>query len=113
MELLFFGRARQRCHAGLAALNGGSDFIEVAGANFLLMRNKGVAPVPGCEFGFLHLLDVSRHATLDVVLAQIVHVVPHGVNTRERDELVFVAHRTEFALELSYCCVIQIFLPIE
>src|SRR4051812_4419319 len=35
------------------------------------------------------------------------------METRQRDELEFVAHRAEFALELGNCVVVQLALPVE
>jgi hypothetical protein len=113
VELLFFGGAGQRGDAGLATLDHGGDFVEVAGADFLLVRHEGVATVAGSEFGLLHLLDIGRHAALDVVLRQVEHVVPHGVDTGQRDELVLVAHGAEFALELGDGGVVEVLLPVE
>ena len=113
MKLLFFGRASQCGDAGLTPLDSGGDFIEVPGAHLLLMRDKCVAAFAGSKFRFLHLLDVSGHATLDIVLTQVVHVVPHGVNTGEGNELVLVAHGSQFTLELGNGGIVQIFLPVK
>src|SRR5512145_1436196 len=88
VELLFFGGAGQRGHAGLAALDDGGDIVEVAGTDFLLVRHEGVTTVTGSEFGLLHALHVSGHTALHVVLRQVEHVVPHGVDASQRDELV-------------------------
>src|SRR5690606_1055743 len=43
VELRFLGRAGQRGHARGAALDHGGHVVEVAGAHFLLVRDKGVA----------------------------------------------------------------------
>jgi hypothetical protein len=70
VELLFFGGTGQRRDAGLATLDHGGDFVEVTGADFLLVRHEGVTAVTCCKLGLLHLLDIGRHAALDVVLRQ-------------------------------------------
>src|SRR6218665_3775724 len=88
VELLFLGGTGQRGDAGLATLDHGGDIVEVTGADFLLVRHKGVAPVAGGEFGLLHALHVGGHATLHVVLREVEHVEPHAVDAGQRDELV-------------------------
>ena len=40
-------------------------------------------------------------------------MVPHIVDTGQRNELVFVAHGAEFALEFGDGGVVQVFLPVE
>jgi hypothetical protein len=62
VELLFFGRARQRLDAGVSALDDGGDFVEVTGTHFLLVRHKGVALVACGKFLLLHHVDVVLHA---------------------------------------------------
>ena len=62
MELLFFGGTGQGLHAGRTALDHGGHVIEVAGADFLLVRHEGVAFFAGGEFGLLHHLGVVLHA---------------------------------------------------
>ena len=57
MELLFFGRASQRLDRGRTTLDHGGDFVEVTGADFLLVRNEGVALVAGSELRLLNLLE--------------------------------------------------------
>src|SRR5581483_8978558 len=54
--LLFLGRALERLHAGGAALDHRGDVVEVAGADFLLMRHERVALVARLELRLLHLL---------------------------------------------------------
>jgi hypothetical protein len=49
----------------------------------------------------------------DVVLGQIEHVVPHGVDASQGDELVLVAHGAEFFLELGDGGIVQVLLPVE
>ena len=77
------------------------------------MRYEAVAAVTRCELGLLHLLDVGGHAAFDVVLRQIEHVVPHVVDAGQGDELVLVAHRTEFFLKLGDRLVVEVLLPVE
>ena len=62
MELLFFGGTGQGLHRGRTALDHGGHVVEVAGANFLLVRHEGVALFAGGEFGLLHHLGVVFHA---------------------------------------------------
>ena len=54
MELFFFGRAGKRLDRGGTALNDGGDVVEVTGADFLLVRDKGLALIAGGEFLLLH-----------------------------------------------------------
>jgi len=48
-----------------------------------------------------------------VYLGQLEHVEPHGVDARQRDELVLEAHGAELALELGDGGVVQVLLPVE
>ncbi len=93
MELIFFGRAGQRGHRGLATLNDGGDLVEVTGPHFLLVCHEGVTPLGSGEFRLLHHLDIVLHPfATGVLVGQLVHVEPHVVDTRQGDELVLVAH---------------------
>src|SRR5476651_2552718 len=112
VELFFFGRAGQRGHRGRAALDHGGRVVEVAGADFLLVRDEGVTL--GCVSEFLLLqLHVGGHVVAGVVVRQVEHAVPHVVDTRQGDELVLVAHGRQFALELGDGRVVQVLLPVE
>ena len=113
VELFFFSRTGQSRDARAAALDHSGHFVEVTGAHFLLVRHEGVAAVACCELGFLHLLNVGRHAALNVGLCQVEHVVPHGVNTGQSDELVLVTHGAQFFLEFGDGGIVQVFLPVE
>ena len=77
------------------------------------MGNEGVTPITGRKLRLLHLLHIGRHPTLGVVLCQVKHVEPHGVNARQGDELVFVPHGAQLALELGNRGIVQVLSPIE
>ena len=62
VELLFFGGTGQGLHAGRTALDHSGHVVEVTGADFLLVRHKGVAFFAGCEFRLLYHLGVVLHA---------------------------------------------------
>ena len=89
MELLFLGRAGQRLDAGRPALDHGGHFVEVAGADFLLVRHEGVALFAGLEFRLLDHVDVVLHAfAAGVGVGELEGVEPVDVDTGQRDELV-------------------------
>jgi hypothetical protein len=46
-------------------------------------------------------------------MGQVEHVEPHAVDTRQGNELVFVAHIRQLLLEAGDGFVIQIFLPVK
>jgi hypothetical protein len=62
VELLFFGRTCQGFHRRRTALDHGGHVVEVASADFLLVRHEGVTLVAGCEFRLLHHFCVVLHA---------------------------------------------------
>ena len=64
MELLFFGGPGQRRHAGLAALDHRGHFVKIPGADFLLVRHKGVAALACSELGLLHLFQGIVNSTV-------------------------------------------------
>ena len=101
-KLLFLRRTGQRGHRRGAALDGRGHVVEVTGADFLLMGDKGVSLIARREFRLLDLLDIVLHAlTARIVICEIEHVEPHVVDTGEGDELVLVAHVRQFILELG------------
>ena len=51
VELFFFGGAGECLDAGGAALDHGGHVVEVASADFLLVRHEGVALFASGEFG--------------------------------------------------------------
>jgi hypothetical protein len=61
MELLFFSGTGQGFHRRRTALDHGGHVVEVACADFLLVRHKGVTLVAGGKFGLLHHLGVVLH----------------------------------------------------
>ncbi|MEN9922464.1 MAG: hypothetical protein RL097_741, partial [Candidatus Parcubacteria bacterium] len=96
MELLFLGRAGQRLDAGVATLDHGGDVVEVAGADFLLVRHEGVALVASSEFRLLHHVHVVLHAfAAGVGVGELEGVVPVDMDAGQRDELVLVAQRAQ------------------
>ena len=62
VELLFFSRTREGFHRRRTALDHSGHVVEVACADFLLVRHEGVTLVAGCEFRLLNHLGVVLHA---------------------------------------------------
>src|SRR5574343_1092271 len=114
VELFFFGRTGQRLHARRTTLDDGGDFVEVTGADFLLMRNEGVTLIARSEFWLLNHFNVVLHAfAASIGLGKLEGVVPVDVDTSQRDELVLVAQRRQFFLEGSDLRVVKVLLPVE
>ena len=76
------------------------------------MLDRGKALVGSREFGFLQL-DERGHVLACIAVGQVEHRVVQAVETGQRDELEFVAHRTEFALELGDGRCVEVALPVE
>lgn len=62
MELFFFSRAGEGLDGGGTALDDGGDFVEVTGADFLLVGDEGVTFFAGSEFRLLNHFNVVLHA---------------------------------------------------
>ncbi|CUJ65274.1 Uncharacterised protein [Achromobacter xylosoxidans] len=112
LELRFLGRAGQRGGRGLAALDGLRDGVEVAGAHFALVLDRGEAQVGGGEFLLLQF-DEGAHLAPGVAVGQFEHAVVQRVEAGQRDELELVAHGAQLALELGDGGVVQVLLPVE
>src|ERR1700722_4016783 len=113
IKLSRFGRAGQRRGGRRAAGDRLLHAIEVSGAHKALMLHRFVARF--FFAGELLILQgaVSGHAVDLVIASQFVHRVIQGVESRQSDELEFVAHRAQFLLEFRDGRIIQILPPIE
>ena len=113
VELLFFGRAGQRLDRGRTALDHGGDVVEVAGTDFLLVRDEGVAHFARCEFRFLNHFNVVLHAfAASVSVGELEGVEPVDVDAGQGDELILVAQRGQLVLEGGNGLVVQVLLPV-
>ena len=88
------------------------DLVEIAGADFALVAGGGEAVRLGSEFRLLHL-GIGAHAAIAIPAGQLEHRQVERVETRQRDELELVAHRSELALELLDRVRIEILAPVE
>src|SRR3546814_5004508 len=77
-----------------------------------LVARRGVARGFAGEFGLLEL-GISGHPAILIATRQLEHAVVELVEARERDELEFVSHRAQLALELGDVVAIEIGFPIE
>src|ERR1700743_2084199 len=111
-ELGFFGGAGHGGGGGGAARDDFADEVEVAGADFALVAGGGVAEGLAGEFGLLHF-GVGEHASVAVVVGEGEHAVVEGVEAGEGDELEFVAHGAELALEFADGEGVQLLGPVE
>ena len=76
------------------------------------MACRGVAGALGIEFRLLQF-GIGGHAALAIVARQFEHAVIEAVEASQRDELKFVAHRAQFALEAGDVGFVEIGAPIE
>ena len=76
------------------------------------MARRGVAGRLAGEFGLLQL-GVSGHAAFPVAAGQLEHAMIEAVEAGQGDELEFVAHRAEFALEAGDRVLVELRLPVE
>ena len=111
-ELFVFGRTVQRGRRRLALLDGLRHGVEIAGADFALMLDRGEALFGRGEFGFLQF-DERASSGCAHSRAPGGTSSSSGVEAGQRDELELVAHRAEFALELGDGRVVQVLLPVE
>src|SRR5262249_13188254 len=56
---------------------------------------------------------IRRHPVVAIISSSIKHACVERVKSSERDELKFIAHRTELALKLCDTSTVQFFLPIK
>ena len=64
------------------------------------------------ELGLLESY-VSGHVFAGIAARQFEHAVVERMEARQRNELEFVAHRAQLALESGDGAVVEIFLPVE
>ena len=95
-----------------ALLDGLGHGVEVAGADFALVLDRGEALLGGGELGLLQL-DEGRHVVAGVAVGQVEHRVVQAVEAGQRDELELVAHRAQLALEASDRVLVELRLPVE
>ena len=96
----------------MPALDGLGDGIEIAGAHFALVLDRGEATLGGRKFLFLQL-DEGAHLPACVAMRQIEHAVVERVEAGQSNELELVAIRRDFFLEFGNRGVVQILLPVE
>ncbi len=65
-----------------------------------------------CEFRFLKH-GIGGHLAFLVAAGQLEHAVVQLVETSQRDELEFVAHRAQLALELGNRRIVQVFFQLK
>ena len=76
------------------------------------MLDGGEAAIHGRKLRLLQL-DKRFHLLAGVAVSQMEHRVVQAVESGQRDELEFVTHGAEFALEASNRGVVEVLFPIE
>src|SRR6185436_1559274 len=111
-ELLVLGGAVQRRGRGLAARHDLRDLVEVARADFALVLDRGEPLLRGGELLLLQL-DERAHVVARIAVRELEHRVVERMESGQRDELEFVAHGAELALELGDRRVVEVAFPVE
>src|SRR5438045_1173510 len=97
-KLRFLGRTAERRGRAFAAGDGSRDRVEITGADLVLVLRRRIPALGGREFGFLQF-GIGSHTASGIAMRQIEHRIIERVKSGESDELKFVAHRGELALE--------------
>src|SRR6266478_6054616 len=112
VKLFSFRGASERGGRRIAARNDLGDFVEVAGPDEALVGDGAIAEFLRGKF-FLLEFRIRGHAGLRVAARKVEHGHVQRVEARQRDELEFVAHFSEFLLEVGDGDVVKLFLPVE
>src|ERR1700683_187328 len=113
LKLRGFGRAGERGGGGRAAGDGLLHRVEVTRADEALMLDGFVAERLFARELFFLQAAVGGHAVLFVIARQLEHREIERVESCQSDELEFVAHGAELALEFRDGVVVEIFAPVE
>ena len=111
-ELCLLGGIGHRGGRRPATLDGNRDRVEPAGADLALMACRGVTVGFGGEFGVLQFA-IGFHAAVTIAGGKLIHRVVQRMEAGQGDELVFVAHGADLALEACDVLGRQIGRPVE
>src|ERR1700679_534437 len=113
LKLRGFGRTGERGGGCSAAGDGLLHRVEVARADKALMLDGFVAERLFARELFFLQAAIGGHAVLFVIARQLEHGEIERVESCQSDELEFVAHGAELALEFRDGVIVEIFAPIE
>src|SRR5687767_13905928 len=111
-ELLVLGRPMQRRRGRLARLDHLRHVVEIAGADFPLVLDRGEAALGRGELLLLQL-DEGGHVVARVAVGEVEHAVVQRMEAGERDELELVSHGAQLALEPGDGRAVEVLLPVE
>ena len=112
MKLFFFGRPAQSRGRTFPTRDDACDIVEISGADLVLVLGRRVAVGFGRELRLLQF-GLSSHPAIAIAVCEFEHAVVEGVESGERDELEFEAHRAEFALKFCDRRPIELRFPVE
>src|SRR5947208_14012459 len=101
MELLFLGRAFERGGRQFAARNHTRQFVEISGADLVLVLRRGVALRLGGKLLLLQF-GIRGHAPFAITARELEHAEIKRVESGEGDELKLVTHCAKLALKFCY-----------
>src|SRR2546423_6833082 len=111
-KLFLFGRAAQRGGGAFAACENLCHFIEVAGANLVLVLCCAVTVGLSRKLRLLEL-GICAHADFGIAVRELEHGVIERMKSSQRYKLKFVTHCRELALEFRDRRVVEFLLPVE